>query len=64
MTRTYNGHQIFTIADGNWKVGVLCSDGKIAIYDHTRYASEATATLETKRQRHQKPFINFVVTRA
>lgn len=61
---TFNGHTIFEAKDGAWMVGVAMADGSIAITNSTRYASEATATLEAKRRHYEKPFMNFAVVRA
>lgn len=61
---TFKGHTIFTSQDGQWAVGALMSDGKVAVYASTKYASEASATLAVKRFHHEKPSINYVVVRA
>lgn len=60
----HQGHRIFTAANGNWRVGVLASDGQVYITDPDRYASEATATLAAIRAHAAKPFMNYTVVRA
>ena len=60
---TYQGHTIFTAANGNWRVAILTTDNRTVVTDPNRYASEAAATLAAKRSHHDKPFINFIVVR-
>lgn len=63
-TVDYDGHRIFESEDGCWQVGTRLSNGQIAVYDRTPYASEEAATREAKRRHHEKPFMHFVAVRA
>lgn len=61
----YEGHTIYENRNGAWTVGVLMANGTVAtIRGGTRYANEATVTLEAIRQHHNRLHMNFVVARA
>lgn len=61
---TFQGHQLFTIKNGQFRVAALLANGSSAVTDPNRYASEASATLAAKKAHFEKPFINYVVVQA
>jgi hypothetical protein len=60
---TFNGHTLFTDAQGQFRVAVLLRDGTTAVTDPNRYVSEATATLAAKKAHSERPHMNYVVVR-
>ena len=60
---TFQGHTLFTSPDGEFRVAILCSDGRIAISDPNQYVSEASATIAAKKAHFERPHMNYIVVR-